>query len=359
MANQKPNQHSIRTTEDLVKNNLISPSKQTALDPVAEQFSIAITPNMLSAIKTYDDSDPIYKQFVPTTQELHSTTQELSDPIADAAHSPVKGVVHRHPDRCLFMPVKVCPVYCRFCFRREKVGRGSESLNSEELEQAYNYIESHPEIWEVILTGGDPLILKPHQLASIINRLNSIQSVEVIRIHTRVPIVDPSRVTDDFIQSIKLPHKPVYIVLHSNHANEFTAETIEAVKKIADAGIPMLSQSVLLKGINDNIAALSELMRTFIRHKIKPYYLHHADLTKGTSHFRTSIEAGQALMRELRANFSGICQPEYVLDIPGGYGKVPVHESYIQTTHATGNNEIIDLKGRRHDIKMEDQNLNL
>lgn len=320
----------LRHVAELIKHQLVESDSLEELKKVANQFSIAITPEMHQAIDLNNPNDPIKKQFVPAREELFVTSSESQDPIGDEKFTAVKGVVHRYPDRCLLMPVNVCPVYCRFCFRREKVGPGNESLSATELKKAYEYIKEHPEIWEVILTGGDPLILKPNTLKNILDKLDEITTVEVVRIHTRVPVVEPARINKEMLRALKLKNKPVYIILHANHPNEFTPAAVKAVASLVDSGIPMLSQSVLLRGINDNIETLSLLMRTMIKNRIKPYYLHHGDLAKGTSHFRTSISEGQALMQQLRGRFSGICQPLYVLDIPGGHGKVPIQHNYIK-----------------------------
>lgn len=317
----------IRTINALAERGLASKEDLDGLEQVVENFSLAITPQMYNLIDQNNPDDPIAKQFVPTEDELNILPVESEDPIGDESYAAVRGIIHRYPDRCLFTPVHVCPVYCRFCFRREKVGSNA-ALSPQELEAAYSYISKHKELWEVILTGGDPLIMKPHFMAKIINRLNEIDHIEIIRIHTRVPVVEPQRINAEMITALK-QKKPVYIVLHANHPNEFTPEGRKACADIVDSGIPMLSQSVLLKGVNDSIEVLSELMRCFIRNRVKPYYLHQGDMAKGTQHFRTTIDAGQSLMKQLRGRFSGICQPTYILDIPGGHGKAPIGPNYL------------------------------
>lgn len=314
----------LRKLDDLIEAELLPAEKQGELDAVAQNFSIAVTPQLVDLIDKNNVGDPIAKQFIPHVDELIITAEELEDPIGDQAHSPVKGIVHRYPDRCLLMPVNVCPVYCRFCFRREKVGPGNAALTPDQLEQALSYIESHSELFEVILSGGDPLILKPKPLQKIIERLNRIDHVEVIRIHTRVPVVDSMRINAEMLQVLSNNPKPIYVVLHANHAREFTKDAVLAIQQLIDAGVVMLSQSVLLAGVNDDIETLIELMRTFVRHRIKPYYLHQTDMAKGTGHFRVDIEKGRELMRELRQRISGICQPTYVLDGPDGQGKMPI-----------------------------------
>lgn len=301
-----------------------------ALKKVAAQFAVAVTPHLQAQIDPADPKDPIARQFLPDAAELVTHEHERADPIGDEAHSPVAGIVHRYPDRVLLKLVNVCPVYCRFCFRREMVGPGSKGLSAEQLDAAIDYIASHPAIWEVILTGGDPLIVSPRRLKDVIERLNAIPHLGVIRIHSRVPVVDPERISDDLVVALKSGDKAVWLLLHANHAREFVPESVAAIRRLVDAGIPMLGQSVLLKGVNDSPAALTDLFRAMVANRIKPHYLHHGDLARGTSHFRLSLEEGQQLMRRLRGHTSGLLQPTYILDIPGGHGKVPVGPAYAE-----------------------------
>jgi lysine 2,3-aminomutase len=299
------------------------------LEQVANRFAVAITPTMQDLIDPHDPNDPIARQFVPDVRELADTLLDVSDPIGDAAHSPLPGIVHRYPDRLLLMPIRVCPVYCRFCFRRETVGQAERgALSDVELEAALDYIRNSEPVWEVILSGGDPLLLSPRRLRRILAALATIDHVRVIRIHTRVPVVSPERITAELADTLR-GEKPVYVVLHTNHPRELTDAARRACAQLVDTGIPMLSQSVLLKGVNDDAATLESLFRLLIENRVKPYYLHHADRAPGTAHFRTSLKAGQALMRDLRGRVSGLCQPEYVLDIPGGGGKVPVGPAWV------------------------------
>jgi lysine 2,3-aminomutase len=309
---------------------LVRAARAAALEQVAARYAVAITPAMAALIDPDDPDDPIARQFVPDPAELVAQPQERADPIGDDAFSPVDGIVHRYPDRVLLKLVYTCPVYCRFCFRREMVGpQGRPGLTARQRAAAYDYIRAHPQIWEVILTGGDPLVLPASRLRKAVDALAAIDHVKIIRIHTRVPAVAPERITAEVIDALKAPGKATYVVLHANHPRELTPAARAACAQIVDAGIPMLSQSVLLKGVNDDAEVLAELMRAFVACRIKPYYLHHADLAPGTAHLRTSIAAGQELMRGLRGRISGLCQPAYVLDIPGGAGKVPVGPQYI------------------------------
>jgi lysine 2,3-aminomutase len=310
---------------DLVRAGLIDAADADIVSAVSARYAVAIPPSIAALIDPNDPNDPIARQFVPSEAELHVTREERADPIGDRTHSPVRGVVHRHRDRVLLKILHACPVYCRFCFRREMVGPdGDGALSEAELEDALAYLHKHPEIWEVILTGGDPFVLSPRRLAELTKRLADIKHLRVLRWHTRMPVAAPEKITSELINAIRLPQRATFVALHANHPRELTPAAREACARLIDAGIPMLSQTVLLKGVNDDIDTLEELMRGFVETRIKPYYLHHADLSPGTSHFRVGIERGQELIRLLRARASGLCQPEYVLDIPGGYAKARI-----------------------------------
>jgi lysine 2,3-aminomutase len=253
------------------------------------------------------------------------------------------GVVHRYPDRVLLKLVNACAVYCRFCFRREMVGPGRGGLAPAALDRALAYIAAHSEIWEVILTGGDPLVLSARRLREVVRRLGAIEHVKVIRIHTRVPVAAPERITAALTRALRTD-KATFVVVHANHPRELTSQVRAACARLIDAGIPMLSQSVLLRGVNDDAQTLGALLRTLVECRIKPYYLHHADLAPGTGHLRTTIAEGQALMRALHGRTSGLCVPTYVLDIPGGHGKSPIGPNYLSADGAT----VEDFNGRRH-----------
>jgi lysine 2,3-aminomutase len=320
----------LRSIAQLQDAGLVASDRTATLERVAARYAVAITPAMAALIDPGNADDPIARQFVPDPAELVARPEERADPIGDDAFSPVEGIVHRHPDRVLLKLVHACPVYCRFCFRREMVGpRGRPALSARKREAAYRYIRGHREIWEVILTGGDPLVLPARSLCAVVRTLAAIDHVRIIRFHTRVPTVAPERITADMVAALKAPGAATYVALHANHPRELTPAARAAYGRIVDAGIPMLSQSVLLRGVNDDIETLAELMRAFVECRIKPYYLHHADLAPGTSHLRTSIERGQELMGLLRSRVSGLCLPDYMLDIPGGAGKVPVGPSYL------------------------------
>lgn len=319
---------------------------ESDLDEVAERYAVAITPVLQELIDAESYNGPVSRQFVPDERELDRGPLDLADPIGDESHSPVPGVVHRYADRVLLMPTRVCAAYCRFCFRREVVGKQEHALLADEqMELAMQYIRDHTEIWEVILSGGDPLVLSPRRLEAILNDLRSIEHVRVIRVHTRIPLVSPERVTPE-LTGVLRNAAPLFVVLHANHADEFTHKGQEACARLVDAGIPMLGQTVLLRGVNDDASALEKLMRIFVENRIKPYYLHHTDRANGTSHFRTSVERGRELTAAMRGGISGICQPTYVLDIPGGHGKSPIGKDCLRTT---GDGiEVMDYEGRWH-----------
>ena len=245
----------------------------------------------------------------------------------------------------------VCAVYCRFCFRREMVGpEKGKALSAQALNAALDYIRSRPEIWEVILTGGDPLVLSVRRLRAVMRELAAIAHVKVLRIHSRVPVAEPSRVTAELVRAIKVKGKPTYVALHINHPRELSDAARAACARMADAGLVLLGQSVLLKGVNDVPDVLGDLMRALVECRIKPYYLHHGDLAPGTAHLRTDIAQGQDLMRGLRGRLSGLCQPAYVLDIPGGHGKSPVGPNYLTQAGSNGSARFVveDYKGHRH-----------
>ena len=318
----------VRTSDALIEHGLVDAGERDAIDQVARQFAVAITPSVLETITTSDPEYGVARQYVPSAAENTIAPDELDDPIGDARHAPLRGIIHRYPDRVLLNAIQTCAVYCRFCFRREQVGPHNKALSAQELDDALLYIREHDAIWEVILSGGDPLMLPANQLARIAQALADIPHVKVMRVHTRVPSAAPERVTDAMIAALRIM-TPTYVAVHVNHPDELTADVQAACAKRADAGIPLLGQTVLLKQINDRADVLERLFRGLVELRIRPYDLHVGDKAKGTAHFRTGIAAGQELMRDLRGTVSGLCQPTLVLDIPGGYGKVPVGPSYV------------------------------
>ena len=336
----------LRSIAALLKAGLVRGPDAAALAEVAVRYAVAVTPQMVRLIDRTDPQDPIARQFVPDALELRQSADESADPLNEENLSPAPGIVHRYRDRVLLKLTHVCPVYCRFCFRREVVGPGGpQALDGKALDAALGYIAGKSEIWEVILTGGDPFMLSPRRIADVTRRLGAIDHVQVLRWHTRVPVADPGRVTAELVAALKAAPKAVYAVLHANHARELTEAARSACARLIDAGIPMLAQTVLLKGINDDAEVLAQLMRAFVGARLKPYYLHHLDAAPGTSHFRTTIAEGRHLMRRLRGRISGVAQPTYVLDIPGGYGKVPIGPDYLGEHGRT----VADPGGTLHD----------
>jgi lysine 2,3-aminomutase len=307
---------------------------------VERRYAVAITQAIRALIRQPDD--PIGRQFIPDPAELTTAPHESPDPIGDDALSPIKGVVHRYPDRALLKPLLVCPVYCRFCFRREHVGPDGGLLTEAELQAAYAWFAARPAIREVILTGGDPLMLSPRRLGAIIAALSAIPHIETLRIHTRVPVADPALVTHALATAMA-GEKPLWLVVHANHASEFTPEATAALRLVLRHGIPLLGQSVLLRGVNDSAEALEALFRAMLAARVKPYYLHQLDPAPGTARFHVPIEEGRRLLAALRGRVTGLAWPTYVLDIPGGHGKVPIGPDYLEADDL-----VRDTTGRHH-----------
>lgn len=315
----------LTSVDALVEAGLIEPDRRAPLGAVGEHYAVSVTPTM-AALIAQDPDGPVARQFIPDERELLRLPEELDDPISDSAKSPVKGIVHRYPDRVLLKPLHACPVYCRFCFRREMVGPGGEGLNADELAAALDYIRTHPAIWEVVITGGDPMMLSPRRLQEMMQALAAIPHLAVVRLHTRVPVVDPQRVTAAMLTALTSGGDSLtpWVAIHVNHADELTVEAKQAIAALIEAGIPLVSQTVLLRGINADVATLDALFRALVRLRVKPYYLHHPDLAPGTSHFRLSHAEGLAITRALRRQLSGLAQPTYIWDVPGATGKIPV-----------------------------------
>ncbi|WP_431280825.1 lysine-2,3-aminomutase-like protein [Humitalea sp. 24SJ18S-53] len=310
----------IRSAAGLVAAGLLPAALQADAAAVAKRYAIAVSPAVAALIDRADPADPIARQYVPDAAELVTAPWEIDDPTADAPFTPIKGVVHRYPDRALLKPLLACPVYCRFCFRREVVGPGGGVLTDAELDAALDWFAATTAITEVILTGGDPLMLAPRRLARIVARLSAIPHVQVIRLHTRVPVADPARVTEALVAALD-SEKAVFICVHANHAREFSIAARDACRRLTAGGIPLLGQSVLLRGVNDSTAALEDLFRAMLRSRIKPYYLHQLDNAPGTARFRVPPEEGLALVGALRGRVTGLAWPTYVVEAPGGAGK--------------------------------------
>ena len=307
---------------------------------MASAFRVRVSPEMLAV------ADPgVRAQFLPDVRELTLRPEEMVDPIGDDAHRPVEGLTHRYPDRAILHATQTCEVYCRFCFRRETVGEAG-LLAEAEFDRVVDYLRATPAVREVIFTGGDPLSLSPRRLGAMLDRLEAIGSVELVRFHTRVPVVAPERVSAALAEVLDRS-LPVWLVLHVNHAAELTEAAGAALRRLNRAGVPLLSQTVLLNGVNADADTLEALFRALLRHRVKPYYLHHPDLAKGTGHFRLPLAEGQAIMAALRVRLTGIGQPLYVLDIPGGHGKVPVGPGYLRPDGA-GGWIVTDPQGQEH-----------
>ncbi len=321
MLDGTPLPRTLRSADDLIAAGLVAESDRDAVAEVAARYAVAIPPALAALIA--DPDDPIGRQFVPDPAELVTAPHESADPIADEALSPIKGIVHRYPDRVLLKPLLACPVYCRFCFRREQVGPDGGVLSESDLAACYAWIAGRPAITEVILTGGDPLMLSPRRLAAILRALDVIPHVRTLRIHSRVPLADPARLTPDLADALAI-ETPLWLVIHANHAREFTPAARAALDRVRRAGVPLLGQSVLLRGVNDTEAALEALLRAMLAARVKPYYLHQLDPAPGTARFHVPIEEGRRLLAALRGRVTGLAWPTYVLDRPGGAGKVPL-----------------------------------
>lgn len=322
----------LNSLDDLLAHGLIpAHAPLEALKEVAARYSIAITPEIARGLSSKDLDSPIARQFLPDARELTQLSHERVDPIGDQTHSPIPGVVHRYADRVLLKLLTVCPVYCRFCFRRETVGRGKgDLLDKEEIDAALSYIASHPEIHEIILTGGDPMMLSAQRVAWVAEKIADLSHIHVLRAHTRAPTAAPHLVTQEWLDALKQSGKALYLVLHINHSQELTDNARAAIERIRAAGIALFAQSVLLSGVNDDVATLERLMRDLMAAQIKPYYLHHPDLAPGTAHFRIDLKTGQEIYRQLSQRLSGLSLPTYVLDLPGGFGKIPISTASTQ-----------------------------
>lgn len=305
---------------------------EAEFNKLTTNYRMGITPYYFSLIQQFDASDPVYRQIIPSSHELTVLPDELEDPISDENPSrgsrPLKALIHRYPNRVLLLPTALCAVYCRFCFRKRLVGDTAHNASEEDLQAAYSYINQHPEIEEVILTGGDPLTLGDRSLSRILKELDGINHLRLIRIHTRLPVVNPYRLTPNLAQIIASLEKPVWISAHFNHANEITPSSSKQIGEWTDMGIPFLNQSVLLKGVNDSTTSLKDLFMGLIEIKVKPYYLHQADLVQGTSHLQVPVQKGLQLLHDLQGEVPGYALPHYVFDRPDGQGKLPLQNQY-------------------------------
>ena len=315
----------IRTLDELQKWVRLTPEELEGIERTKPFFRWRITPYYATLMDPDDPLCPIRRQVIPHADELEDDLDLLNlDPLEEQAHSPVKNLIHNYRDRVAFCVTTECASYCRYCLRKRMVGDGTQALDKEELQEAIDYLAGHPEIRDVLLTGGDPLSLNDAHLGWIISRLRSIPHIDIIRIGTRYPVLNPFRITDDLCRLLSENH-PVWLNTHFNHARELTGDARAALNKLSSAGVPLGNQTVLLKGINDDAETLRELFHKLITFRVRPYYLYHAQLIGGTRHFRTSIEKGMQLMEQLRGRLSGFAIPLYVLDTP--HGKIPLTPS--------------------------------
>lgn len=323
--------HSVRDLDSFEKllGVKLPEEKRAAFQETAEQFPMSVTPYYLSLIDTDEmENDPIYRQSCPSPPELNIHDCDMADPLHEDRDSPVPGVTHRYPDRVLLLVSNVCAMYCRHCTRKRRVGDRDYIPNRNEISAGIDYIRRTPQVRDVLLSGGDPFLLSDDYLDWILSELETIEHVEVVRIGTRTPVVLPYRITDDLVAMLK-KHHPLWVNTQFNHPRELTKSSREAVRKLADAGIPMGNQSVLLAGVNDCPRIMKALVHKLVANRVRPYYLYQCDLTEGLSHFRTPVGKGIEILESLIGHTSGFCVPTYVIDAPGGGGKIPVMPSYL------------------------------
>ena len=320
--------HRITSTDQLKRILPLTEQEEAEINTCLGAFRMAITPYYASLINPRDPNDPIRKQSVPSILETRADENDLSDPLGEMADSPVPHVVHRYPDRVLLLVTLQCAMYCRHCTRRRAVGEEDKPITEAQLQKAVGYIRSHAEIRDVLISGGDPLTMSTLKLEHIIASLRAIEHVEIIRIGTRVPVVMPMRITQELTDMLRKYH-PIWINTHFNHPNELTPESTRACAALVDAGIPLGNQTVLLRGVNDNAETMKRLLLGLVKMRVRPYYLYQCDLSCGIGHFRTRVEAGIEIMHQLTGNISGYALPKYVIDAPGGGGKIPLGYDYV------------------------------
>jgi lysine 2,3-aminomutase len=318
----------IKTVDDLKTHIELTPEEETGIRKCLGSLRMAITPYYMSLMDTDDPNDPIRKQSIPTSLELKSSDSDLEDPLHEDKDSPVPGLTHRYPDRALLLVTDKCSMYCRHCTRRRFAGQNDCSLPMNQIEKAIEYISNTPKIRDVLLSGGDALLISDEKLEQIIKKLRAIPHVEIIRIGSRVPVVMPQRITRNLVYMLKKYH-PVWLNTHFNHPNEITPQSKKACEILANAGIPLGNQTVLLKGVNDCIHVMKKLMHELVKIRVRPYYIYQCDLSMGIEHFRTSVSKGIEIIEALRGHTSGFAVPTFVVDAPGGGGKIPVMPNYV------------------------------
>ena len=318
----------IETLEGLKKHIQLTPEEEEGVKKSLTTLRMAITPYYLSLIDINNPHCPVRKQSIPTGAELHRSAADLEDPLHEDEDAPVPGLTHRYPDRVLFLITDQCSMYCRHCTRRRLAGKTDDEFSSSRIEKGIEYIAKTPQVRDVLLSGGDALLVSDAHLEHIIQRLRAIPHVEIIRIGTRTPVVCPQRITDDLVNMLKKYH-PIWVNTHFNHSNEITPEAIEACAKMANAGIPLGNQSVLLRGVNDCVPVMKKLVHDLVKIRVRPYYIYQCDLSMGLEHFRTPVSKGIEIIENLRGHTSGYAVPTFVVDAPGGGGKTPVMPTYI------------------------------
>jgi lysine 2,3-aminomutase len=322
-------QHSVSTPEELTLALQLTEEERRGVGALGERgFPLAITPYYLGLIDRNDPACPIRRQVVPRIEELSAVPGDLQDPLGEAVHEVAPNLIQRYPDRALLFATDRCAVYCRFCTRSRLVGAGGGARSMSRLEPAFNYLRAHPEITDVIISGGDPLVMTTDRLARLLGAVRAIPSVETIRLATRVPVVLPQRIDDELLAALR-PHHPIWIMTHFNHPKELTPAAAEACNRLADAGFPVMNHTVLLRGVNDDADVLARLFRGLVRVRVRPYYLLQADPVKGTGHLRTAVQVGVDIMERLQGRLSGIALPKLIVDTPGGLGKVPIGPDYV------------------------------
>jgi lysine 2,3-aminomutase len=320
---------SLTSADELARALPLSLAERHGLAALGERgFPVAITPYYFGLIDPNDPDCPIRRQVVPRIDELERVPGDLADPLGEAAHEAAPNLIQRYPDRALLFATDRCAVYCRFCTRSRLVGAGGGARSLDRLGPALDYLRAHPEISDVIISGGDPMVMSTERLERLVAAVRQIESVQTIRLATRVPVVLPQRITDELLAALR-PHHPLWIMTHFNHPRELTAEATAALDRLADAGFPVMNHSVLLRGVNDDADVLARLFRGLVRHRARPYYLLQADPVQGTGHLRTPLAVGVDIMRRLQGRLSGIALPKLIVDTPGGLGKVPVGPDYV------------------------------
>lgn len=335
----------ITSVDQLSKIINLSQDEKREIGLCLEKFRMAVTPYYSSLIDADNPDCPIRKQAIPSFGELTILPCELNDPLGEEHDSPVENIVHRYPDRVLFLLTRKCSMYCRHCTRRRMVGEEDFSISEDTLDKAIEYIKGNTAIRDVLLSGGDPLVMTDSYLEHIIQQLREITHLEIIRIGTRIPVVLPMRITGSLLKMLG-KYQPVWINTHFNHPCEITAAAAEACAKIVNSGIPLGNQSVLLRGVNDDAAVLKELLLKLVKNRVRPYYLYQCDIAQGIGHFRTPVEKGIEIMKSLRGHISGYAIPSYVIDAPGGGGKIPINPEYLLSINAS---QII-MKNYREDV---------